>query len=46
MGRCAEYTNIQQNAGGDVTHGECNGLINLLNLRVKEGSDKFDEVMA
>ena len=33
MGRCAEYTNIQQNAVGDVTHGECNGvLMNLVNV--------------
>ena len=36
MGRCAEYTNIKQNKAGDVTHGECNGL--LINLSQQQPS--------
>ena len=42
MGRCAEYTNIQQNARGDVTHGECNGLLmNLVSPSYNVKGDKF-----
>ena len=29
MGRCAEFTNVQKNAQGEYTHGECTGLLNL-----------------
>ena len=43
MGRCAEYTNIQQNARGDVTHGECNGLLmNLVSPSYNIKGEKFN----